>query len=75
MFDLYRCPAIYTTKYTLDHSNKIIYDLMLMIKEFNNKHSDSNTMMFMGKKPLFSLIKWRERTYNLILGVEKPFSS
>ena len=48
---------------------------MLMTKEFNNKYSDSNTMMFMGKKPLFALIKWRERAYNLSLGVEKPFSS
>ena len=48
---------------------------MLMTKEFNNKHSDSNRMMFMGKKHLFALIKRRERAYNLSLGVEKPFSS
>ena len=62
-------------KHPLYQSNKLVYDLMLMNKEFNNKHSDSNTMMFIGKKPLFSLIKWRERAYNLSLGVEKPFSS
>ena len=48
---------------------------MLMTKEFNNKHSYLNTIMFMGKKHLFELIKWRERAYNLSLGVEKPFSS
>ena len=48
---------------------------MLITKEFNNKHSDSNTVIFMGNKPSFSLIKWRERAYNLSLGVEKPFSS
>ena len=48
-------------KHPLDQSNKLVYDLMLMNKEFNNKHSDSNTMMFMGKKNLFALIKWRER--------------
>ena len=50
---------------------------MLMNKEFNNKYSDSNTIIFMGKKYLFSLMKWRERerAYNLSLGVEKPFPS
>ena len=48
---------------------------MSITKELNNKHSDSNTIMFMGNKPLFSLIKWRERAKNLSLGVEKPFSS
>ena len=46
-----------------------------MTKEFNNKYSDSNTIIFMGKKPLFALMKWRERAYNLRLRVEKPFSS
>ena len=50
-------------KHPLDQSNKLVYDLMLMNKEFNNKHSDSNTMMFMGKKNLFALIKWREREH------------
>ena len=53
----------------------LVYDLMLMTKEFNTKYNDSNTMIFMGKKPLFALIKWRDRAYNLSLGVEKPFSS
>ena len=43
---------------------------MLMTKEFNNKYSDSNTIAFMGKKPLFALMKWRERAYNLSLDVE-----
>ena len=46
-----------------------------MTKEFNNKYSDLNTIIFMGNKPLFALMKWIEITYNLILGVEKPFSS
>ena len=75
MFDLYICPARYIKKYTLDHINNLIYDLMLMTKDFNNKHSDPNTIMFMGKKPLFALIKWGERAYNLSLGDEKPFLS
>ena len=48
---------------------------MLMTKEFNSKYSDSNTIIFMRKKPLFALMKWRERAYNLTLVVEKPFSS
>ena len=63
---------IYKKQQTIDQSNKLVYDLMLMTKEFNNKHNDSNTVMFMGKKPLFTLIKWRERAYNLSLGVENP---
>ena len=46
-----------------------------MAKEFNNKYCDSNTMIFMEKKPLFAFIKWRERAYNLRIGVEKPFLS
>ena len=57
MFDLHRCPARYTKKHTLDQSNKLVYDLMLMTKEFNNKYSDFNTMIFMGNKPSFALIK------------------
>ena len=73
--DFHKCPARYTTKHTLYHSNKLVYDRMLMNKEFNNKYSDSNTIIFMGKKPLFSLMKWRDRSYNLILVVEKLFSS
>ena len=46
-----------------------------MTKEFNNQHIDSNTVMFMGNKPLFALTKWSEKEYNVSLGVEKPFSS
>ena len=57
VFDLHIFPAGYTIKHTLDQSNKLFYDLMLVTKEFNNKHSDSNTIMFMGKKPLPALIK------------------
>ena len=63
VFDIHRCPTRYTTKNTLDQSNKLVYNLMLMTKEFNNKYSDSNTMIFMGKKHLFALIKWREREH------------
>ena len=66
---------IHNKQRIIDQSNKLVYDPMLMTKEFNNKHSDSNTMMFMGKKLLFPLIEWRERAYNLSLGVEKPFSN
>ena len=64
---------IYDKQHTLDQSKNLVYDVMLMTKEF--KHSDSNTMMFMGNKPLFALIKWRERAYKISLGVEKPLSS
>ena len=48
---------------------------MLKTKELNNGYNDSNTIIFMGKKPLFSLMKWRGRAYSVILGVEKPFSN
>ena len=34
-----------------------------------------NTIIFTGKNPLFALMKLIKRAYNLILGVEEPFSS
>ena len=75
VFDLHRCHARYTKKHTLNHSNMLAYDLMLMTKEFNNKYSDSNTIVFMWKKHSFALIKMEREKYNQSLGVEKHFSS
>ena len=59
----------------IDGTNTIQARLWKGNNNADGVHCSQPTMMFMGKKPLFALIKWRERAYNLSLGVEKPFSS
>ena len=74
MFGLHRLSCkIHSKQHIIDQRNKLAYGPMLMNKEFNNGYSDSNTIIFMEKKPLFALMKWRERAFNLSLGLEKPF--
>ena len=59
----------------IDGTNTIQARLWKGSSNGDGVHLSQPTMMFMGKKPLFALIKWRERAYNLSIGVEKPFSS
>ena len=62
VFDLHRCSSRYTTKHTLDQSNKLLYDLMLMTKEFNNKHSDSKHNDVHGKKTFIFINKMEKES-------------